>query len=242
MDNLKLLSNTAVVENVQFRLRVQDEKRKTGRKLLIISTDNLDLDQKLQLEKAYWLDQSEHISFPMKERGKHLKVRIEKNVYNFGRFIVNFIPRFRTKKWRMPEGKALEVVLSLTDSENEKLGIYLNNIKKRRARTIGGFHMEGFQYSNGKIDDNLAHKNGHNCSSWIGTAPLGESYEPLIEVLGGNRSMQVATNPGWWTNWLAAYAPDERIPYIIYWTNKSLSEALSTIQSGTNLDWDFYRH
>lgn len=242
MDNLKSLPNAAVVEDVRFRLRVREEKRRGARKLLVISTANLTEKEKESLKEAYFLDQKNHISFPMKERGKHLKVRIEGNVYNFGRFVINLIPRFRTRKLRIPSSKTLEVVLSLKDSENEKLGIYLNNIKRNRRKTIGAFHMDGHQFTNGKIDNNLAHKNGHNCSSWIGTAPIGETNEPLMEILGGDRSLEVSTNPGWWTNWLAATAPEERVPYIIYWTQEPLEVAIREVQSGKNLEWDFYRH
>jgi hypothetical protein len=102
--------------------------------------------------------------------------------------------------------------------------------------------MDGFQFTKGFIDDNRTFSNGHNCSSWIATAPIGEREEPLLEVLGGERELEIGTNPGWWTNWLAATASQDRVPFLMHWTNLPLHEAKKNIVSGTRFQWDFRRH
>jgi hypothetical protein len=231
------------VEDVRFRLNVKGTKIKTGRKLLVISTYGFDESKRLEYRDRY-LQNFERgwISFPLKERASHLMTRIDRRVFNFGRFVVNWIPRFRTKKYGIPKSRALEVMLKIETQEENKLHVYLNNILKNRSKTIGKFRMEGSQFSKGLLNDNRTLQGGHNCSSWIATAPLGEKNETLLEILGGDRSFEIGTNPGWWISWLAATAPQERVPFVIHWTNLPLSEALKGIESGANFSWDFRRH
>ena len=233
----------AWVEDVKFRLTVRGEKIKTGRRLLVISTHNLNAVER-DLLRARYLDAfgRGYVSFPLKERAKHLMTRIDERVFNNGRAVVNWIPRFRTKSFAVPRSRALEVMVRLRDEEDARLQAYLRNIKQNRMRTIGPFTMEGHQYTTGKLDHNVTLKGGHNCSSWIALAPLGTNDEALLELLGGDRALEVATNPGWWTNWLAAAAPADRIPQVLHWTDLPLAEALASIAPGKNFAWDFNRH
>ncbi len=88
----------------------------------------------------------------------------------------------------------------------------------------------------------LTLKSGHNCSSWIATAPLGENREALLELLGTNRHCEIGTNPGWWTNWLAAAASPERVPFVILWTNEPIATVLARdLHPERGLTWDFNR-
>ncbi len=233
----------AWIEDVKFRLTVRGEKIKTGRKLLLISTQGLSDGERQVLTDLYLRNfESGWISFPLKERASHLMTRIDRRVFNFGRFVVNWIPRFRRKSYSVPRSRALEVMLKIAPHEEEKLRIYLNNILKNRRKTIGKFRMEGSQFSKGNLRDNRTLTGGHNCSSWIATAPIGNNDQPLLELLGGDRDLEIGTNPGWWTNWLAATAPADRVPFVIHWTPLPLETAKAAIASGASFNWDFRRH
>jgi hypothetical protein len=231
------------IDDVKFRLTVRGEKRKTGRKLLVISTASLSEEDRQMLTEEYLrYFKDGWISFPLKERASHLMTRIDRRVFNFGRFLVNWIPRFRRKAYTIPRSRALEVMLKISSHEEEKLQSYLANILKNRRRTIGKFRMDGSQFSKGTLSDNRPFSGGHNCSSWIATAPIGSQGQPLLEILGGDRNLEIGTNPGWWTNWLAATAPADRVPFVIHWTPLSLEEAKDSIVSGASFSWDFWRH
>jgi hypothetical protein len=233
----------AWVEDVRFRLHVAGEKKKTGRRLLVISTHGMGEEEKAAL-RARYLASFAHgwVSFPLKERGKHLMTRIDGRIFNYGRAFVNWIPQFRTKAYKLPRARTLEVMVRLTPAEHENLQAYLRNIKRSRRRTIGPFTMEGHQYSRGRIDDNRTLRGGHNCSSWIAFAPIADGGQSLMEALGGSREVEVGTNPGWWTNWLAAAAPAARVPFVLHWTPLPLGEALAGISPSQNFKWDFNRH
>jgi len=243
MDNFFDPARMAWVEDVRFRLRVGPEKKRAGRRLLVVSTHELGPAEESALRARYLAAFGENsVSFPLKERGKHLMTRIDARIFNYGRAFVNWIPQFRTKAYRLPKARTLEVMLRLHPEEFARLQTYLANIKRRRARTIGPFTMEGHQHTRGKLDDNRTVKGGHNCSSWIAFSPIGDEFLSLLETLGGSREHEVATNPGWWTSWLAAAAPPERIPFVIHWTPEPLREALAKIETGKNFNWDFNRH
>ncbi|RZA08124.1 MAG: hypothetical protein EOP11_05760 [Proteobacteria bacterium] len=243
MDKFFDPGHMAFVEDARFRLHVGNVKYKTGRRLLVISLHGLDEPARQALRHRY-LSSFERgfVSFPLKYRGKHLMTRIDRRIFNFGRAFVNWIPQFRTKAYKIPGSSTLEVFVRLTAAEETNLQTYLGNIKQNRAGTIGRFTMEGHQYSRGRLNDNATLKGGHNCSSWIAFAPIGIENLSLLETLGGSRELEVATNPGWLTNWLAAAAPAERIPFVLHWTPLPLSEALLNINPAQNFAWDFNRH
>ncbi len=232
----------AYVKDVKFRISVRGEKKKTGRNLLVVSTHGLTEQEKQELLRRY-LETFEKnwVSFPLKERASHLMTRIDRRVFNFGRLLVNWIPRFRRKSFQIPKSPVLETLVRLDPKEWENLQKYLENILHKRNKTIGGFHMNGTQFSRGAIDDNRPVRGKHNCSSWIATAPIGNKQEALLELLGGDRNLEIGTNPGWWTNWISATANEQRVPVLIHWTPKPLEKALSEISSGANFPWDFRR-
>jgi hypothetical protein len=233
----------AIVEDQRFRISVRGVKIRSSRKIMVISTYGLGAEELLTLRERY-LDEfgKSYVSFPLKERAKHLMTRIDSRIFNFGRAVVNWIPRFRVREFAVPKSRSLEVILRLEQSESERLQLYLKNILRNRRATIGGFTMEGHQFTASKLDRNVTLKGGHNCSSWIATAPLGKSDEALLELLGGDRALEIGTNPGWWTNWLAATAPAERIPFVLYWTPLPLGRAVAELVPGRNFEWDFNRH
>jgi len=221
-----------------FTLPWRDTPKTKFRRLLVVSTFNLSPEQKQDLLRRYLAAFSaQTVSFPLKERASHLMTRIDSRVFNFGRAVVNWLPRFRRKSFALPRSRVLEVVVALEANEDSRLHQYLANVLANRRRTIGKFRMEGHQYTVGKIDQNRTLRSGHNCSSWIATAPLGPQDQPLLELLGGRRKLEVGTNPGWWTSWLASCAPEERIPLVILWTPAPLEEELAR-----EFTWDYNRH
>lgn len=243
MDKFFDPKHMAWVEDARFRLRVGETKRKTGRRLLVISLHGLGEEEKARLSARYLEAFGPgFVSFPLKERAKHLMTRIDGRIFNYGRAFVDWIPQFRTKAYRLPRARSLEVMVRLTPAEGENLQTYLANIKRRRARVIGPFRMAGHQQTRGRIDDNRTLAGGHNCSSWIAFAPIAEGNLSLMEALGGSRADEVATNPGWWTNWLAAAAPADRVPFVLHWTPLPLEAALAEISPAQNFNWDFNRH
>jgi len=235
----------ALVPDVKFRLNVRGEKRKTGRNLLVISTFGLDSAGKERLREAYLADLGDYISFPIKERSEHLYTRVGAKVYNFGhwgRFFGVWLAHFRAREFRIPKKRVLEMVLKVNESETAKLRTYIRNIQRRRRRVLGHFDQNGTQFTEGLLHNNRPLKGGHNCSSWIATAPIGSSQEPLLELLGGDRELEIGTNPGWWSNWLGATASPERVPFAIFWTTLPLAESLATeVFAERNLPWDFHR-
>lgn len=233
----------ALVERKRFKVTLHGEKLQAFRSVIVISTFGLGRAEISALEKKYLAEfGSSFISFPLKERAKHLITRIDGNLYNFGRAVVDWLPRFRVKKYSAPRERTLEVMLRLEPGEIEKLRLYLQNIRQNRARTIGGFSMAGQQLTTGKLAQNLPLSGGHNCSSWIATAPVGAGGEPLLEILGGSRELEVGTNPGWWASWLSAAGSMERIPFLLHWTPQPLAKALAEIIPGERFLWDFNRH
>lgn len=237
-----------LVPDVRFSVRVAEEKRKTGRSLLVISTHNQSR-QGLELIREAYLSSMANgcISFPIPERSLHLYTRIGSEAFNFGhwgRFFGIYLAHFRQRRFRVPKSRALEVVLKLEPLETERLSAYVSHILRNRFRVIGKFDQQGTQFTHATLTNNRPTEKGkgHNCSSWIATAPLGPNNEPLLEILGGSRSVEVGTNPGWWTSWLAAMAPAERIPFVIHWTNRPMSEVLATEAiSERRFPWDFNR-
>ncbi len=234
----------AVVEDVRFRIRVRDEKRRASRKVVVISTSGLSAEEKKSLLDIYFEELApQTISFPTKERAAHLQNRIGVEEISFAgawRSILMFIPRLRQREFRIPKGQALEIVVRLTPLEIDHLHTYLSNIKVSPRRVLGLFSLKGTQQSRGQLNDNRPLKGIHNCTSWIATAPLGEHQEAFMEILGADRDLLVGTNPGWWTNWLAATAAEDRVQFILLWTEKPLEEVLKTdVVSGQNLEWNF---
>jgi hypothetical protein len=231
----------AVVPNVYFRQRVRDTKVKQGRELLVISLKDLTTQERQRLLDTYNRGLANTISFPLKQKATHLKVRYGGSLFSFFCYsLLSFLPRFREQKFEIPNKTSLEVVLNISETESQSLLQYIGNISQNPRRLLGWFSMKGTQHTRGKINDNRPLKGCHNCTSWIATAPIGDNSQPLLEILGGDQNLLVGTNPGWWTNWLAATAPAERLPFIIFWSEKSIEQTLrEDVHTGKNLDWDF---
>jgi hypothetical protein len=236
----------AKVSDQRFRIRVRGKKIRTSRDIWVVSTNGLSARDRAEMTKRYLEKFGERtVSFPLRERASHLMTRIDGRLFNFGRFVVNWIPRFRRKRYLVSSGRVLETILSLSQEEYEKLQRYLANILENRSKTIGRFGMEGCQFTNNRIGDNRpseGQRKRHNCSSWIATAPISQGEKSLLEAMGGCREDEVATNPGWWTSWILATVTGERMGPIVLWTPVPLEVELEKLEAGHNFPWDFNKH
>ncbi len=227
--------NVTFVENVTFK-----QNRKSGKKkMMMISLAGLTATKKDALRKdflKYFSDGT--ISFPLGEHGGHLYTRL-------GAKTKDFISSVSTNNYRLPSGERLETVMELSPKEFKKTQTYVKNAAKHQSETLGDFSYDGVKgKTEGKIDANkpLNSSQGHNCTSWICTAPVGDKGESLYRLAGATMSQEVHTNPGWWTSWLAAGAESDRVPAVIYWTDLPISEAKTArIQKG-KFEWEFDLH
>ena len=98
----------------------------------------------------------------------------------------------------------------------------------------------GYQFTEGKIDNNRTLKKGHNCTLGI-NCPYRRRWSTSLELLGTERKHEIGTNPGWWNSWILSNAPEGRIPFVIYWDHLPLEKLKSTILSKELMPWDFRR-
>lgn len=227
--------NVTFVENVTFK-----QNRKSGKKkMMMISLAGLTATKKEALRKdflKYFSDGT--ISFPLGESGGHLYTRL-------GAKTKDFISSVSTNNYRLPSGERLETVMELTPDEFKRTQTYVKNAAKHQDETLGGFSYDGVKgKTEGKLDANkpLNSSQGHNCTSWICTAPVGDKGESLYRLTGATMSQEIHTNPGWWTSWLAAGAESDRVPAVIYWTDVPISEAKKARIKRGNFSWEFDLH
>lgn len=227
--------NVTFVDNVTFR-----QNRRSGKKkMMMISLAGLTESKKEALRKdflKYFSDGT--ISFPLGESGGHLYTRL-------GAKTKDFITSVSTNNYRLPSGERLETIMELTPDEFKRTQTYVKNATKHQNETLGSFSYDGVKgKTEGKIDANkpVNSSQGHNCTSWICTAPVGDKGESLYSLTGATMSQEIHTNPGWWTSWLAAGAESDRVPAVIFWTDQTIAEAKTArIQRG-KFTWDFDLH
>lgn len=241
--------NARVVEGVPFKKKPESSKNTSLRPVLVLSFHGLSAAEKDQLLADYRdLMTGPFVSFYLWERTTHLFFQNDGKFYDFGFWVIPFMGReFKTKFYRfrdrvikLPNSRRLETVISLSAAEKANLATYTANLFRiGYRRMLGKYFDPGSQVSVGKLEDNRGNP-GHNCTSWITTAPIGEKGECLIELLGSNRGHQIGTNPGWWAHWMLYSATPERVPLVIYWSPDPLSEILANqVVAGQPIKWDF---
>jgi len=230
-----------VVKDVKFSLKGKKRSKNTGlRNVLFVSTYKTSPQTLKKVTPIFHSHQAQYISFPIKERSKHLLIRFQENIFNFGYFPVPWFSKFRILASRLPQRATLETIVPLQPSETLKMSSYIENIKASKRRTLGGFNNDGFQYTKGNLNDNRTQKKGHNCTSWLATAPIGPKNEALLELLGTTREYNIGTNPGWWSAWNLSRA--KRDIQAIYWDVISLDKMLnSRLDHEQFFKWDFKR-
>ena len=233
-------AQTHLIEDVKFSLKEKRRKKHTGeRNVLMISLFGLGEDQKHQTLEAFDRHRQSWLSFPIKERSKHLMIRFQNHIYNFGYWPIPWVSQFRVWPSRLPQRATIETLTYLTEKESKNLEQYILNIRKRKRTVLGPFHNDGFQETKNTLADNRTLKRGHNCTSWIATAPISENNQAFMEDLGATRDFYIGTNPGWWSAWLLSQS--QRDTVAIYWDIIPIDQMLKRIDKDGYFEWNFKR-
>ena len=234
-----------VVDNVGFEFKADGATDVTSsrKRVLAISTEGLDEAGKVALIRDFTDAFSRGtVSFPVSERGGHLYTRIGNQVADWA-FSFNLNP-YRGVSY----GRRMEPFLSLSPQEELRLRFYVEQASKDPSGVIGSFNMEGVASgrTKGELRDNRpqSSRNGHNCTSWMCTAAIGDGDQRLLQLSGASARDEVHTNPGWWLHWLSGGADAQRIPFVAIWDDQhALGDMLGSIKTGeTFKNWDFYLH
>ncbi|MGE0616269.1 MAG: hypothetical protein AB7P04_11575 [Bacteriovoracia bacterium] len=232
-----------LVDDVRFSFQAAPgaETITSSRKVLVISTAGLTPEQAAQIGKEYAECMARGtVSFPLGEAGGHLYTRLGTNVYaSYGSF---------TESAYAMGGRRLEAVVALNPQEEIKLRYYVENAKKNRDAVVGSTDYYGTGAAVGNVEGKLTSnrvvgQGGHNCTSWMCTAPIGQNGQKLLELAGAGIPMEVHTNPGWWSYYLTGAAKAERLPVVSFWTEQSLADAQTMVRSGQAFpNWNFGLH
>ena len=238
------LPNTAVVDDVWFQLKKKWRKHASHRPVFVLSTHGMSRrelnDRTKRLNEI--LDQGT-ISFPTKERYVHLLMRKGGRNHSYGWLINSWFPLglYRTIRYKIPRTRRIEPVFKLSETEMKNLDTYIANIRRKGyRRMLGWYTFDGDMKTVGKLDDNRGLTRGHNCTTWITSAPIGENGETVSELSGVQPTQHVTSNIGWWNCFLASNAPLGRVPFIIYWSPQPMDKILSDeVISNLSFKWDF---
>jgi hypothetical protein len=237
----KWKDNVRLVDDVAFTYEAGGYQKVSRRKVLVVSTNGLSPEQQTKLMKDYLNALSRGtISFPMSERAGHLYTRIgHRSIDVFG--IANLTD------YKLSQGARIEPFLALSPEEELKLRFYIEMVLRDQNGVVGSSRIGGIPSgrTGGRLRDNrpLDSSEAHNCTSWLCTAPIGSSKQPVLELAGASISQDIHTNPGWWAYFLAGAARSERVPLVAYWTQEPLRTTENTIRSGQAFPaWDFNLH
>jgi hypothetical protein len=243
-----------VIENVIFKRKLDSNRVKMPRRVLVISTSELDsLNLKKLREDYLGLAMSgPTVSFPIKERADHMLVRVGQQTYDNGYYYLNNpltdreVPylrwhRFKKSIYKLPTSRRIEPFLVLTNVEHERLQKYISNILVNNKKVLGRYFHNGTQSSEGFLYSNLAlGPEGHNCTSWFANAPLAKDKESFLQTLGAPSHEILGTDPGWWLPFLLSQTEAWRVPFVVYWDSVPLETILSNVVlSGEALNWNF---
>lgn len=239
----------SLVPGVVYKKKESTNKYLAARETLVISSAGLNKKRRENLLAEYReMMAGDFISFSVWERSTHLFLQLGGKFFDFGFWVIPYwfgkhiktkLYRFRQRRILFPQSRRLEPVIALKEKETQRLGLYLGLLAKDHKQILGNYYDPGCQDTNGRIDDNRA-RLGHNCTSWVTTAPIGDDGKCLLEILGTERAHEIGTNPGWWVNWILHGAIADRIPAVIYWTPEKLETVLeSQVVTGKTISWDF---
>lgn len=180
--------------------------------VLLISLSGKNPEEIRVIEADYVSDITKGtLSFLAKERSTHLYVRYQDKVLDF---FDHFHNPFRIADYKVPQKERLEPNILLTPFEKKQLLQYLLNIERDAFSTLGPFRYGGGTQSEGRIDQNRCQP-GHNCVSWISTAPIGPHSEKLFEVMGILKQELVLTSP---SEWIKAVIQSDLTEFLTFWT------------------------
>ena len=231
-------NNIKKVKNVKMKVDLMDSgSASRDQDMIVISFKDLSEAKQTELMEDYLSSIAENtLSFPLGRGAGHLYTRV-------GKKTLDNLAGVHVKDYRLPSYEdRLETVISLNEKEMDNLRWYTEHASTNSEKTVGKWDYEGTQETVGKLNDNqCAVGKGHNCTSWMGYAPLGENGEPLKEMIGAF-GWDIARNPGWMTAYIHAYTPKSRFPFAVFMSNKSMTEIDSILESGKEFQWDYNLH
>jgi hypothetical protein len=221
------------VENVKVKFpRIE---RSFNRTVYVVSTSDITPE----FEEMYFEAISHNtVGVPLSENAYHLRTRI-------GKLFTDIWTSIKTTKFELRNKDSLENIIQLTDEEFHKMRAYYQNLSQDLASVVGSL-SSGAGISDGgtqrQVDNNrpLKAEHQHNCTTGFSLAPIGPNGESLFEILGGNFSWNIHTNPGWFTTFLSTFANKERAGILIRHTPLALEEVRG-IKEGENFLWSFER-
>jgi hypothetical protein len=238
-------NNAKIVDDVGFSFTPEGSSSSVSsrRRVLLISLKDLSEADQAQLIRDYTDAFSRGtVSFPVGENGGHLYTRIGNQVADYS-FHLN-LNDYRAPSW----SRRIEPFIKLNPQEELRLRFYVENAAKDPASVVGSFNMEGVASgrTQGTLRDNrpVSSRAGHNCTSWMCTARIGDSDERLLELAGARVRQEVHTNPGWWLYYLTGAGESSRIPFVAVWENeRTLSTMARSVRTGQDFPrWEFNPH
>lgn len=250
------------MDGVQFKYKDSNGGR---RDVVVVSLKGMNDQQKADFFKDYYAAVSENtVSFPLSSGAGHLYTRLGNKTYDF-------LSGLNARDYPFPSSKRLETFMELEPDEFMRLRIYIENGRQNTSSTLGSFSYSGVERETvGMLNDNrpgvvnpnppnrfqrivnrVLNRNdgtftpsgeGHNCTSWVCTAPIGDTGEAIHDIAGAPRSHRIHTNPGWWTMWLVNYGKRERMPFAFYFTDETLEQAQEAIGRDGLTNWNFSVH
>lgn len=231
----KYSDRMSVVEGAKIAQNGQD------RRVLVISTQGMSPQEVQALTRDYTAALARGtVSFPLSEGGGHLYTRMGEQTFDFAGVMSSrgYAGAHLTQR--------LEPVVALSAEEELRLRFYIENALRNPSEAVGMFHMNGAAdaRTGRTLRRNQAQSApGHNCTSWLATAPIGSSNrQPLFELTGATADIEIHTNPGWWNYHLSANARADRVPVVVYWTPQPLAQAKEAVERGGLTQWNFARH
>jgi hypothetical protein len=213
-----------ILDDVNLDLTTPQGNWVKRKKVLVISVKDMDDAARDELVKEF----NKHLSHNsvMYSGGGHLYTKIGNKVYDH-------LSGISEKDYRISLGDFSPVV-TFSDAEFFNLKGYVHFARKDYKKTIGGFEYNGTLESSGQIKNNCGIGSKHNCTSWMGLAPIGENGEN-IRALTGGRGWEVHTNPMWWKGFLTTRGSEERVPFIVHFTTETVEHIETTFRQSTTV-------
>lgn len=225
----------------QIRVRFEDNDGGIAvyeghRNVMVISLKGLGAARKKFVEATLKMLGDNVVSFPLGEGAGHLYTQFRGRVYDS-------VGSLNVSNYEGTRSERLETLVVLNPNESKNLATYLKNAQLSPETTLGPFKYEGATKAKGELDDNRCRVGGHNCTSWLALAPIGENKETVMKLIQIPASTEWGTNPGYWSAGLMTRSNAQRTPFVIMWTTDSLDNfANRLVDSSRVLTWDFSAH
>lgn len=222
--------NVRMVRDVVFEMDTEHPifgagTKKRKRDMLVVTTSGLDESEKEILKKDYLAATSANM-ITFKGSG-HLYTRMGNKVYDWQ-------TQLRRADFSQGRNDSLETFFILRPSEQFRLRRFLDNVMKNSEETVGEFEMDGpvLQSPIRTTGWNVPFSGGHNCTSYICTAPIGVGMTTLSGMAGAAPGLNVSRNPKRWIYWLNIWASRSRSPMSAIFSDNPLSSILERVQTG----------